>query len=70
MNSLIHVGNTEGVVKEVSLAILSILSAPHADEKTKVAALAAVGQSLAVSNVAISNMTFTDCKLKTTEEEK
>ena len=70
MNSLIHVGNTGEVVKEVSLAILSILSAPHADGKTKRAALAAVRRSLAVSNVAISNMTFTDCKLKTTEEEK
>ena len=70
MKSLIHVGNTKESTDAVADAILLILSAPHADEKTKIAAFTALGRSLAVSNVNISNMSFTDCQLDSKEEEK
>jgi hypothetical protein len=70
MNSVMHVGNTKESVEGIANAILLILSAPHADEETKVAALAAIGRSLAVSNVAVSGCSFTDCNLDTQEEGK
>jgi hypothetical protein len=70
MNSLIHVGNTKESVEGIAGAIMLILSAPHTDEKTKVAALAAMGRSLAVSNVNISSPSFTDCNYDIKEEEK
>jgi hypothetical protein len=70
MSSFIHVGNTKEAVEEVGLVIMGILSAPHADERTKRAAMTAMADALRVTDVSISNMTFTDCNLDTKEEEK
>jgi hypothetical protein len=70
MSSIIHVGHTKEAIEEVGLVIMGILSAPHADEKTKIAAMAAVASSLRVPNASISDCAFTDINLDNKEEEK
>jgi hypothetical protein len=64
MKSLIHIGNTKEAVQEVTLSILGILDASHADEETKRAALKALSDTLGINNVSITNSTFNNTPKK------
>jgi hypothetical protein len=64
MNSLIHIGNTKETVQEVTVSILGILAAPHADERTKRVALKSLSDTLGINNVSINNSTFSNTPKK------
>jgi hypothetical protein len=64
MKSLIHIGNTKETVQEVTLSILGILGAPHADESTKRSALKALSDTLSINNVSITNSSFNNTPKK------
>jgi len=51
----IYVGHSLETTQEVTKAILSVISAPHADEKTKQKALDVLTNVFKIQNVSISN---------------
>ena len=51
----IYVGHSLETSQEITKGILSVLSAPHADEKTKQKALDVLTNVFQIQNVSISN---------------
>ncbi len=51
----IYVGHSLETTQEVTRAIISVLSVPHADEKTKQKALDVLTNVFKIQNVSISN---------------